>query len=320
MEIRTDMLITLCYILEEFEEFRKDLRTLVEKRDVNVIGTISTLARKELVIGKKDVKNFYQKYKKVIDIINRGNCHITLFLSFVISQDRLYNLDFFYNYLGEHKNELDKIVSLLKKIKSLGIEKLEFTDETFTDKVWKIDDYSCDYVNDFYFMENMVGIPSYLKNIYKSNGSHYLMKLYSINDHIKFKKIMVNSLMFDANLLPEDLSKENTYDKIMEVINSEKLVQYRSDIDDILKLDLPIDEVVKNYNTLYNNILNLKRVKGKKELKEALEELNRSIAKLKNLQVKYNEGIIKDNPLVTGEVIGKEKELFLKKINHVDWD
>ena len=320
MEIKTDMLMTLCRILDDFEDFRNDLRALVEKRDTNVISTIITLARKELVIGKKDVKNFYQKYKKVIDIINRGNYHITLFLSFVISHDRLYNLDFFYNYLLEHNNELDKVVSLLEKIKSLGVEIVKFTDETFTDKVWEIDDYSNQYVYDFYYVENMVGIPSYIKNIYKSMGSHYLMKLYSTDGYITCREITVNSLTFDRNSLPINLSKENTYDKIIEVINSDKVVQYRSDIDDILKLDLPLEEVVKNYNTLYNNILNLKRVKGKKELKEALEELNRSIAMLKNLQVKYNQGIIEDNLLITGEVIGKEKELYLRKLNQVDWD
>ena len=320
MEIKTDMLMTLCRILDDFEEFRKDLRALVEKRDTNVIGTINALASKGLVIGKKDVKNFYQKYKKVIDIIDKGHYHIILFLSYVISNDKIYNLDFFYKYLIEHKEELDKIVAVLNKFDDLGIEIVKFTDETFIDKVWKIDNYSNQYVYDFYFMENMVGIPSYLKNIYKSSGSHYLMKLYSTDGYITCRGITVNSLTFDRSSLPDDLSKENTYDKIMEVINSDKVVQYRSDIDDILKLDLPLEEVVKNYKTLYNNILNLKRVKGKEELKEALEELNRSIAMLKNLQVKYNQGIIKDNPLVTGEVIKSEKELYLKRLNHVDWD
>ena len=211
MRIRTNVLITLGDVLEEFEEFRRDLRVLVEKKNYNIFFIISALADDKYVLGYKDAKNFYQKYQKVIDIINRGSCPITLFLSYVAAKDNLYDLDFFYKYLVEHKSNLDKILGLLEKIKALGIETIMFTKDTFTEIRGEINSLA----DEFYFMENMVGLPDYTKDRYKTKGTHYVMKICIVNDYLSCREIKVNSLDFEERCLPKDLSKENTYDVVI---------------------------------------------------------------------------------------------------------
>ena len=109
-----------------------------------------------------------------------------------------------------------------------------------------------------------------------------------------------------------------SYDVVRKIIDSKINRQYRSDMDDILKLDLPLEEMDKIYKTLYENIYNLKRVTGKQDLKQVLEELNKGLGKLKILQEKYKQGIIDDNPLVTYDVIAKEKDQYLKRLNDSD--
>ncbi len=317
MEIRTDILIVLCHILDEFAEFRKDLRALVEKKSNNILSILNKIANNERVLRNKDAKAFYQKYQKVISVINNCPYATTTFLSLIVCHDDYYNLGFFYIYLLEHRTELNKILALLEKIKSLNITEINFMDSTFTDEIYKLKNFSYPgQLNVFYFMENMVAIPDSTEYIYKTTGTHYLMEIVPLEKHNLCFRITVNSLTFDPSLLPDDLSNENIGKKIVEALKINQ--QYRTDINEALKLSFPISELEKGCASLASNIPTLNNSIYKEDLLETLKELKLNLAKLKKIQDEYNQDIIKSNPLITSEIISKEQTLYLKKLNDID--
>ena len=60
MEIKTDMLIALCYILNGFEKVQEDIKNLVSGGDVSKkISALEDILYGKKVVGYFDVKNFY---------------------------------------------------------------------------------------------------------------------------------------------------------------------------------------------------------------------------------------------------------------------
>ena len=115
-EIYTNHLIALCDILDTYESFRDDLKELVKNKNaVAKINNLNYIFWEKMVLGNRDVKKFYHKYKDTLVIINRN----TFLKSFLFQMIYARDIEFFYNYLVAHKEELDRVKKLLMKIDSL---------------------------------------------------------------------------------------------------------------------------------------------------------------------------------------------------------
>ena len=324
-KIYTSHLITLCNILDTYASFRNDLQELVKNKNaIKKINILENLLNKKGVLGNRDVKEFYHKYVSTLKIIN-ANTFLNGFLSrMIFTRIEDSDIDFFYDYLVAHKEELDKVKNLLKKIKSLDINKITYEERDFKET------YKLEYTENpttilfdkylIYYMANLEIIPNYTDGYqYRSTNTPYQMEISIYNSHIYCHNFIVNSLTFDPALLPPAITKEYTYDKVMNLVrNNQELKKYVYDIREALKLSYPLNELEKGYTSLSRAIATLNNPTCKEELLEALKELKLNLTKLKQLQATYNQSIIKSNPLITPEIIEKEEALYLKRLNDID--
>ena len=320
-EIYTNHLIALCDILDTYESFRDDLKELVKNKNaVAKINNLNYIFWEKMVLGNRDVKKFYHKYKDTLVIINRN----TFLKSFLFQMIYARDIEFFYNYLVAHKEELDRVKKLLKKISALGIDKITYEDRFFDET------YRLDYVENpasiffdktiIYYMANLEIIPNYNSDYqYHSTSTPYQMKINIYNSHIYCADFIVNSLTFDSDLLPQAITKEYIYDKVMSLVRENpQIKQYAYDMREALKLSFPISELEKGYTSLLHNIDTLNNQTDKEKLSETLKELKLILAKLKKLQDEYNQSIIDRNSLITKEAIEKEQTLYLQRLNDMD--
>ena len=122
-EVRVESLITLCHILNDYNDFTKNLAKLIKtKYNRDIVYMLDKISNGEFVIGAHKVKKFYRENKSVIDTINKFS-NISKFITYNYDyQGNLKEetgLDYFYEYIRSHKEDLEKILSLLEKIKTL---------------------------------------------------------------------------------------------------------------------------------------------------------------------------------------------------------
>ena len=173
-EIETDSLIALCE-MENYDEFCKDLEKIIfSKSGRNLIYKLYDVILGKFVLGSKKYKDFVKKYHDIIDIMKKHKClsNMTIYKYTKFGKSYSNNAEeFFYKFISEHKDELETIKSVAKKIKSLGFDKIIYGEKLdFTDTEYKIHK---GYSYDFEYLENMELIPTYETDSikYKTNDS-----------------------------------------------------------------------------------------------------------------------------------------------------
>ena len=111
-------MIVLCEIVDDYKSFYNDLDELVKSKNHKDL-----VNKGKSIISFKKYKNFIEKHKHTIEIMNKYYCLSNLtILSYDELGNRRENLaeDYFYQYIKEHKEDIETIKKIALKIKYLG--------------------------------------------------------------------------------------------------------------------------------------------------------------------------------------------------------
>lgn len=318
-KIEVDTLIALCHIMNDYEKFINDLSKLMSnKHNIHNIYKLTNISKGNNVIGGRKYKKFYLENQVVIDEINK-HTYISNFINNYYNNKYEFcdneNITFFYKYLLEHKEKLEQIIQLLEKIKKLGINNLILDEKAiFTEQEYKIyipftDNFNIEYI------DNIEIIPNYQNNEvkYKTASSDYKIVLGRTDDVFRMydRKIIVNNLLFSHERLPQTITKENIFDKIVNLKEEqkEKCNAIRNSVDLSVSIDALNTEFIKA-----NEIADrLENIKNKDEFHDVLLKTKECLDRLQLLSNQYNENISKSELNVTNEDLQREKQLYLKE-------
>lgn len=309
--------ISLCYIINDFKKFDKNIKDLLALKTKKVfqIYDLGKISNNECVEPKL-LKSFYLQNKEVIDIINKySTINSFIYYNYEDScKNAGYDIMFFYEYLIKHINKLDQILNLLNEIKRLGFNTLEIDENIDLSK----EEYSI--YNKFennkkiIYSENIEVIPNYESHIvkYKTKNSNYKIEVETLYDNISDynKSILVTNLLFDYKLLPYAITKEIIFDYIINLkkIHNKECVKLKNAID----LSIGVDNFKEHYNTIEKVIKEMNMVDKKEEIKNILLEIKTNLELLDSISIEYNHEISKNDSIITREIIEKEKQLYLK--------
>ena len=314
-KIEINNLIALYHIMDDFEEFERKLKPLIStKYNRDFVYNLWKISRGKFTFGAFKARKFYKENKTIIDTIGEYS-DISSFINrhYDWQGNQIGNLHFFYQYLIEHKNEIDKILALLEKLKELGFTSLEFNEDLdFTKENYSIVpsyNYSVTYV------DNIEVIPHYESYIkYGTTLSNYKMELRTNTkgDFSEYaREIILNSLLFDPKRLPEKIDKETIIDPILKLNEEQvkKSVPIRNSVD----ISVSIFDLETRLCYTTNTISRLEDVKNKKELLEVLSNMKKDVEKLRTLSSEYDSSVTENEPILTAGVLEKEKSEYVRR-------
>lgn len=309
-EVRIESIIALCHILNDYENFKN----IVINLKIEDIYDLWSISLGDTVFGKMRMKKFYQENKGVIDIINNYSYYLINFISAI--KDK--KLDHLYEYLKNHKEELDRVITLITKIKNLGFDYINFDEDLdFTNDIYKMytvynDNGSLSY------LENMEAIPNYQNNVveYKTSGSNFRIDFHKFD----YSEIILNSLLFDHNKLPEEINVDIMFAEIIALKEKQKKnsIAIRNSVD----LNVSISDLDSEFSKTWRVIEGLKDFEDKEKLREILKENRLALEKLKAISSKYDESIINSDELdLTEDQLKLERERYLERRREakIDW-
>ncbi len=313
--------ITLCNIIEDFPTLEKKLTPLILKKDTTKFAAdLNNISHNKFLISK-EVKNFYQENKQIIDKINQS---YNIF-SFII---RVYNYNgqireqflSMYDYINKNKDKTNIMLNVLHKIKDLQIDTVSFYEnKDFTKDIYYITP-KFEQNDDINYVNNIKIIPNYTSDIkYITTGSNYKINAKLILNHFDFCKISLNSLIFDASTLPKKMNKETIFDSIVK-LNEEQQPKTEA-IRNSVNLGISIDDLDKQYNYTFNMLNRLNNVDNKEKLLTTLQTIKENINKLKKISAQYDTTISKEEGL-SSEILKEEKQKYLSRrlMQEIDLD
>lgn len=313
-------LLFICSNLDSFSEFNNNVIEFMSNgKNAKNRFYLLDIANKKHIIGLRKVKKFYEQNKRVIDEINRTCYTINNFIGSNYDYDYNGNckmnssLETFYKYLVKHKDEKKQIITLLKKLRDLGFKDIYFNeDDEFTDSIYSIscNSYNCSY------MENMEALPNYSSDCvyYKTKGSNYKIDIgglfVRLTNHYDIY-ITVNNLVFDPSLLPNSITKETTYDKILNLRDNQK--DNCRAIQNSVDLSLSVDDLYDIFNSTTKVVDGFESVKDKKQLKKKLSKIKEYLDDIKEISEQYDNSICKNTSKITKEQLKLEKTRCLNR-------
>lgn len=316
--IDTNHLIVLCEIGEEYKSFCQDLEKLIKsRRERNLVTKVYHAMKTKRSLK---YKSFIEKHKTAIELMTKYSCLSNLtVLSYDAKGKRRKNLpeDYFYQYLQEHKDDIERIKALVAKIKSLEIEeiafseKLDFTDITF--------EYRSSCISKFALLENMRVNSTYLDDPiqYRTDGSYYCI-LFNISTSFYYRKttlydrnIVLNSLVIDPDRLPNEITLESTIDIIKNLAKEKKPEQ--KDMIDSVNLSISISDLKEYFKYLKAVYENIYRLKDHQEFNEIMLQLESTIAKIEESGEDFEQEVIDSYKDITKDMMEKEKKLYLER-------
>ena len=315
-KIYIDNMIALCYIVEEYEEFEKNLKASMPKKQAQdfVFGLWKISQGNNKTITRK-VKKFYENNQRVINTINKYSS-IIRFISLNSKENKYLSEDipFFYEYILLHKKDIPNILEILEKLKELEFRKIEFN-ETLDFTKEKYDAYqNFDKNTNIVYVANPEVIPNYIGHInYKTKSSNYKITLGLVGNKEKEispleRSIILNSLIFDVNTLPEKIDKEHIFTHLL---NTSNLLT--SKIKSTIDLNISIFDLEEQLNNTSITINQLDNVKNKDEIKLVLSKIKEHLIILNSLTNDHNQSISKEEAPLTKEIIEQEKIMYLKR-------
>lgn len=327
--IGTNNIIALCHIIDEYEEFERNLQTEIQhKYDCDFVDQLEQITHDEIAIGALQATKFYRQNKEIIDTINQ----YTTIASFINSNysfptfsfpERQYDgkLQFFYQYILKNKENINQILAVLEKLKDLGFKFFAFAEELDFTKVSYYLPILTTVNNEFTYFANPEIIASYRNAVeYKTSNSSYKMDLTIVGKDIsKYgTKITLNSLLFNPDTLPQKLDLENTYYHILKLKKEHQAIT--STLNTAVSLETSILDLKTQLRSTTRIINNLNDVTNKEQFLVALQNIKQEIEKLKYLNSQYNEILLAQEPLLNPEILAKQKALYLRRREWQDLD
>lgn len=312
----TSNIIALCHIIDDFEKFEKRLVSMISaKNNYEFAIELMNISAGKSKLGLRKVKRFYIKNKTIIDTINKYS-NIPRFIddNYDFYRNRHGDLRFFYKYILSHKEDIDKILGVLEKLTELNCYKIEFSEDLdFTKETYRLYDFLRSNFSIIY-LDNIEVIPSYTSDInYKTTSSNYKMELNVSGNLISEfgPKIALNSLIFDPERLPKSVKKEDTFEHILNLKKEQK--EKTSLIRNSVDLSISVSDLDSMLISVSERISGLDGIQNKNELNEVLLSIRNDVEKLKILSAQYDSSVSEKEPLLTPEILKKEKELCLRR-------
>lgn len=319
-KIEINNLIALYHIMDDFEEFERKLKPLIStKYNRDFVHNLWKISRGKFKLGAFKERKFYKENKNIIDTISKYSDIFSFINRHYDWQGNPYgNLHFFYQYLIEHKNEIDKILAVLEKLKELGFESFEFNEDLdFTKENYNIaTSFRSNYR--IIHIDNIESIPNYESCIkYGTSDSNYKMELIIIGNEFSpyGRSITLNSLLFDHNRLPKRIDKETIFDPILKLKEEQK--ETSTSLRNSVNINVSIFDLETSLDNTAYTINKLEGVKNKKELLEVLANIKQDVEKLRTLSQQYDRSISENEPTLTPELLEEEKTLYLRRR---DWE
>lgn len=317
-KIETNSLIALCEI-KNYDTFCEELESLIaSKKNKDLIYKMYNIMQGKFVLGNKKYKEFVRKYHDTIEIMKKYHCLSDMTI-LKYNPDGKPNKssteDYFYKFILEHKENIETIKSIAIKIKSLGFDKIIYGEKlNFTDIEYELEE---SYGSDFEYLENIEVIPTYTRNSikYKTNNSCYCMTIgttgYSNNQNISnYDRIIeLNSLIFDPDRLPNEITVESTIGTIHKLAEARKR-DYQI-IRDVVDISISAEDLMIQYNRTKRIIESIESVKNKEELNQILNNILKEINELKLASLSFENETIDSSKTLDEEKIENEKSFYL---------
>ena len=261
----------LCIIFNEYKQFSHSIQIL-NNGSLDDIENLLSLLRGENIPVSFEVENFYHNNSEAIKKLESRLSKDDLIHFILLLYSTFKIIDNFYNYIIEHKIDINKLYNLLERIKNLGFEEFDFCENA--DFSHEINNISEDLKRNLIinYLENIQVIPSYPGNIaYYSEGSSYLITL-SPTDISSFRpSIKLNNLEFDPNCLPDKLDVKEFFSKLL--MENQR---YNGGINAI-KYCKDFDNPISNLQLTINKLNELKDRVDSEETKDRLTTLLNSL-------------------------------------------
>lgn len=313
--IKVNSAIALCHVLDEFEQFEENLKLFIPQASHDFLIKLFNISKGQKYLGSGKTKKFYNENKEIIDKINEYS-NITEFIGGIYTSDVCTgSLDFLYGYLLVNRENIDKIISTLEKLKQTGIDNIEFNDDLhFGREQYNLNKFFYDNTH-FVYLDNIKIIPNYDSSsvIYENNNSNYMLNLLRESRKIRSvnNTIILNDLTIDPNLLPNEISKGETFDMIIKKALEK---EYEcSVIRDSVDLSVGINELNYFINDFSEKISNLESVNEKEELLELLKNMKESIIEMEKISDKHEEFVLSKSFDISKELLEDEKKKYIKK-------
>lgn len=282
----------------------------------------------KLSISSIKYKEFVEKHRHAIEIMNKYYClsEFTIF-SYNEKGKRKENLaeDYFYQYIQNHYEDIEKIKAVALKIKNLGFNKIKFSEKIdFTKFKYELDTL---YGGDFSYLENIEIKPTYFNDLieYKTNGSCYRLILTTnisrnIKEVEKYNMIIeLNSLIFDPDRLPNEITTETTIGAIKNLAQNKKEdyenVRYSVD------LNISISDLKDYFERLKAVTERIDKIKDNKDLKNLLSQMQNILTQLQLFGTNFENQLIDSYTDITDKTMKREKELYLNRryLSNIDY-
>ena len=308
--IQTNVLKALINIIDEFPEFNtKLMKFLKNSKDYkDSMFNIGAMDNGNKVYHAKNDKKFYLENKETIDKISKySNFFEFICCNYSINEVRNKNILFFYNYIINNKNKIPNILELLDYFTSIGIQDINFVNDSFTEETFEYD-YTTRFGSDYF--ENMYAIPTILPNkiVYKTQGSNY--RLYTNNRRC----ITVNNLLFSKECFPKELNDN----LIREIIALKDTIQEENKIiKNSVILNVTLDDLYNQYEETNRLIESLDGIENKKEILNTLKRISKQIKRIETIRNNYN---YSNQDKIDPNVLNEEKMIYRKTRNHIDYN
>ena len=317
MAIETNTVIALCYIRNDFDDFKENLTNFIKnndcsKKDVKLIQKLGELSHGKKIINKR-VRKFYKENKKVIDKINEYT-NIRSFIANYLTPHYNEQINYIHKYIRINNANIDLILKNLDNLNKSGFKTIKFNEALdFTKETYKIDTFFMNNSNVVY-TDNIEAVPSYETNQikYKTKKSNFKIILKtSLDRKLNVYSISLNSLLFDYNRIPKIMNKETIFDKLVNLLKDEK--EIFNSIKNSVNMNVGIFDLKKELEEFYNKVEKITELDNKQELIKLLKEIKEKIKLIESIATDYDNEIIENNENITENLLENEKNTYIKK-------
>jgi len=175
-------------------------------------------------------------------------------------------------------------------------------------------------------LDNIEVIPTYNNSPirYKTTDSCYCMRVgisdYGNDRELKDydRRIELNSLIFDPNRLPNEITFESTAGVIKKIADDSK--QESKVIKELVDVSVAIDDLVIQYNEIERIIESVENVDNREELQKILNNILEEIKRLKSTSSSFRQDAISDFENLSEEKIEEEKQKYLIRRRNASYD
>lgn len=307
--IRIIDVITLCHIVDEFEEFTQNLAKFSKGMlgEYNLCQLYNYIMNVDAFV-KRDTKAFYVDNYRVLDAIYKYSNISNFLLIYFDRKNGRFSKEItqMYKYINNNKEDKDKILAVLNKLSELGFEHINFAENKKFDGIYEQDKSGLSHC---YFLDGDLEVIPSVENIkYKSKEANYKIRLDAIPEI--GSEITLNNLIFDSSSLPECVKYENTIKRILN-LKEEKKDSYDV-LSDAVKLNYNIEKLAPILERIDEIIINIHNCEYKKFAKEQVDVAKHAILELQWMLANYECDIVEEG-LIKKEILEEEKTKYKKR-------